>query len=65
MASEDARMGLTETKLAIIPGGGGTQRLPRLVGPAVAKELIYTAKMIKGDKAKEVREREREKESRP
>ncbi len=54
VASSDARMGLTETKLAIIPGGGGTQRLPRLVGPAVAKELIYTSRMITGEEAKEV-----------
>ena len=60
VASSDARMGLTETKLAIIPGGGGTQRLPRLVGPAVAKELIYTGKMLTGDEAKEVREGGRE-----
>jgi enoyl-CoA hydratase/carnithine racemase len=32
IAAEEARMGLTETSLAIIPGGGGTQRLPRIVG---------------------------------
>ncbi len=55
VASDDARLGLTETKLAIIPGGGGTQRLPRLVGPAKAKELIYTAKMVKGEEASNVR----------
>ena len=40
------KVGLTETKLAIIPGGGGTQRLPRIVGPAIAKELIYTARKV-------------------
>ncbi len=39
-------MGLTETSLAIIPGGGGTQRLPRIVGLSKAKELIYTARRI-------------------
>lgn len=42
VASHDAKMGLVETKLAIIPGGGGTQNLTRLVGPALAKELIFT-----------------------
>merc|ERR1712200_111013 len=36
VASSDARLGLTETRLAIIPGGGGTQRLPRVIGPARA-----------------------------
>lgn len=46
IASTDARMGLTETKLAILPGAGGTQRLPRLVGPSIAKELIFTARII-------------------
>ena len=42
VASQNAVMGLTETRLAIIPGGGGTQRLPRIVGVAKAKELIFT-----------------------
>jgi enoyl-CoA hydratase/carnithine racemase len=46
IAAEEARMGLTETSLAIIPGGGGTQRLPRIVGLAKAKELILTARRI-------------------
>lgn len=44
-------MGLVETKLAIIPGAGGSQRLPRIINPAVAKELIYTAKIIDGKTA--------------
>jgi enoyl-CoA hydratase/carnithine racemase len=39
-------MGLTETSLAIIPGAGGTQRLPAVVGLARAKELIFTARRI-------------------
>jgi enoyl-CoA hydratase/carnithine racemase len=46
IAAEEAQMGLTETSLAIIPGGGGTQRLPRIVGLAKAKELILTARRI-------------------
>ena len=40
VAAEDAVLGLTETSLAIIPGVGGTQRLPRLVGKSMAKDLI-------------------------
>merc|ERR1719494_1390166 len=54
VASSDARMGLTETRLAIIPGGGGTQRLPRVIGPARARELIYTARVLKGQEAAEL-----------
>jgi enoyl-CoA hydratase/carnithine racemase len=46
IASSNVIMGLTETSLAIIPGAGGTQRLPRIVGVAKAKELIYTARRI-------------------
>ena len=46
IASENATMGLTETRLAIIPGGGGTQRLPRLVGRAKGKELIFTGRRV-------------------
>ncbi|MDF9761683.1 enoyl-CoA hydratase/carnithine racemase [Peribacillus simplex] len=46
IASETAKMGLTETALGIIPGAGGTQRLPRIVGMSTAKELIYTAKRL-------------------
>lgn len=43
MAAREIKMGLTETSLAIIPGAGGTQRLPRLIGIGQAKRLIYTA----------------------
>ena len=46
IASEDAVFGLTEVSLGIIPGGGGTQSLPRLVGRNRAKELIFTARRI-------------------
>ncbi|MCJ8502326.1 enoyl-CoA hydratase-related protein [Desulfatitalea alkaliphila] len=46
IAADSATMGLTETRLAIIPGAGGTQRLPRLVGKGVAKEMIFTGRRI-------------------
>lgn len=46
VASSSALMGLTETRLAIIPGAGGTQRLTRLVGPSLAKELIFTGRKL-------------------
>lgn len=46
VASEDAVFGLTEVSLGIIPGGGGTQNLPRLIGRNRAKELIFTARRV-------------------
>ncbi|PWA82498.1 ATP-dependent caseinolytic (Clp) protease/crotonase family protein [Artemisia annua] len=46
ICGEDAKLALPETGLAIIPGAGGTQRLPRLVGKSVAKELIFTGRKI-------------------
>jgi enoyl-CoA hydratase/carnithine racemase len=52
-AVQDSQMGLTETSLGIIPGAGGTQRLPRLIGPMKAKELILTAQKITAQKALE------------
>lgn len=54
LAADHAQMGLTEVKWAIIPGGGGTQRLTKLIGPANAKELILTACKIGADQAKEL-----------
>jgi enoyl-CoA hydratase/carnithine racemase len=46
VAAEEAELGLTETSLAIIPGAGGTQRLPRLVGKSRAKDLILTGRKL-------------------
>jgi methylglutaconyl-CoA hydratase len=51
VAGAEARMGLVETALAIIPGAGGTQRLPRLIGATRAKELIFTARRIGASEA--------------
>jgi methylglutaconyl-CoA hydratase len=53
-AAHSAKIGLTETKLAIIPGGGGTQNICRLVGVAKAKELIFTGRMIQGEEAEKI-----------
>ncbi|XP_047557168.1 methylglutaconyl-CoA hydratase, mitochondrial isoform X7 [Lutra lutra] len=54
VAASSAKMGLVETKLAIIPGGGGTQRLPRAIGVSLAKELIFSARVLDGQEAKAV-----------
>ncbi|MCE4066463.1 enoyl-CoA hydratase-related protein [Chryseobacterium gleum] len=53
-ASENARLGLPEVTLGLIPGYGGTQRLPKLVGKGIANEMIFSAKMILAQKAKEI-----------
>lgn len=50
-ASENALFGLPEITLGLIPGFGGTQRLPRLVGENLAKELLFTGRMVKADEA--------------
>ena len=54
LASENAVMGLPEVKLGIIPGYGGTQRLPRLIGPGRALELILSARSVKADEAERI-----------
>jgi enoyl-CoA hydratase/carnithine racemase len=54
IASMNALMGLTETRLAIIPGAGGTQRLPRLIGRGKAKELIFTGRRVDAQEALQV-----------
>jgi len=51
LASEEAKMGLRETALAIIPGGGGTQRLSRLIGENKAKWWIMTARMFSAEES--------------
>jgi len=53
-ASENAKFGLPEVSLGVLPGFGGTQRLSRLVGRARAKELIFTGDIIDAAKAKEI-----------
>ena len=53
IASDNAKMGLPEVSLGLIPGYGGTQRLPQLVGKGKAMEMIMTAAMISADDAKD------------
>jgi enoyl-CoA hydratase/carnithine racemase len=54
VASETSRLGLPEVRLAVTPGAGGTQRLPRVVGPARAKELILTGRVLTAEEAERI-----------
>ena len=54
VAAPDAKLGQPEISLGIIPGAGGTQRLPRLVGPARAKDLIYSGRMVEAKEALDI-----------
>ncbi|MGW0626886.1 enoyl-CoA hydratase/isomerase family protein [Streptomyces sp. NPDC002758] len=51
IAADNAKLGQPEILLGLIPGAGGTQRLPRLVGSSKAKDLIFTGRMVKADEA--------------
>ncbi len=51
VAADNARVGQPEILLGVIPGAGATQRLPRLVGPARAKELVWSGRQVKADEA--------------
>jgi enoyl-CoA hydratase len=53
-ASENAKFGQPEINLGLIPGFGGTQRLPRLIGSNMAKELVFTGKMISAAEARQI-----------
>jgi enoyl-CoA hydratase len=54
VAAANATFGFPEVGLGILPGMGGTQRLPRLIGPALAKELIFTGRRIGAEEAREI-----------
>jgi enoyl-CoA hydratase/carnithine racemase len=54
VVAEDARLGQPEIKLGIIPGAGGTQRLARLIGPARAKDLIFSGRMVDAQEALQI-----------
>src|SRR5438046_3637652 len=51
VAAADAKLGQPEISLGVIPGAGGTQRLPRLIGAARAKDLIFSGRLVTADEA--------------
>ena len=55
VSGEKGQFGLPEVRHSLIPGGGGTQNLPRMIGPALAKELIWTGRRLSAQEAKEYR----------
>jgi enoyl-CoA hydratase/carnithine racemase len=54
VAGDNAKLGQPEILLGIIPGAGGTQRLPRLIGPAKAKDIIFTGRFVGADEALQI-----------
>ncbi|XP_076447508.1 enoyl-CoA hydratase domain-containing protein 2, mitochondrial-like isoform X2 [Babylonia areolata] len=54
IAASNAKIGQIETSRGLLPGAGGSQRLPRTIGVAKAKELIFTSRVVDGDKAEEM-----------
>jgi enoyl-CoA hydratase/carnithine racemase len=54
VASERARLGMPEVRLGVMPGSGGTQRLPAVVGPARAKELILVGELIDAQRSEQI-----------
>ena len=65
IAAPEARLGLPEVKLGIVPGAGGTQRLPRLAGPAAAVELIASGRIVTAAEALSTRHHRPCREQRP
>jgi len=53
LCAEDSKVGLPEVLLGVIPGGGGTQRLPRLIGSSRAKEIIFSGRQVRAPEALE------------
>jgi enoyl-CoA hydratase/carnithine racemase len=54
VCAEDSRLGQPEILLGVIPGAGGTQRLPRLIGPAKAKDLVFSGRLVGAEEALQI-----------